>query len=140
MAQKESMTITLLWRGDERRACHSEKELEQARADGFRDYNPTEHTYPRWMYRGEESVVVKSAAEEKTNAAVGFTGTPTVSHSVLPDLPSPADQVSTEGPLLVQEAILANHAAQIADLVARVSELEGRSIRKQRKQAEPSDE
>ena len=117
------MEVTLLWRGSERRACHSEKELEVARKEGFHAYVPADNVYPRWMYRGEESVIVASAEDETAKVEAGFGRDATYNPGVGPELTIVA-AVEDHGPVIL-DARLANQAAQIADLTARIAEIEG---------------
>lgn len=139
MAQRDSNIIITLWRGQESKICHSEKEIDAAKTEGFAEYNPNEHQYPRFIYRGEESVMVHSAGEEKEKTVEGFSRTATVNLGVIPDpvvaeTAVPEAQDSLDHPVVA--AILANHSAQIADLAARVAELEGD---KKNKKAKASD-
>lgn len=77
MAFKSEAQIVHLYRGTEVRACMTPDEEKAARAAGFSEYERSEHQYPKSLYRGLETIVVKSAAEDKSMQSDGWTDKPT---------------------------------------------------------------
>lgn len=118
--QRESMTIVTLWRNGLARQCHSEKEIEEATADGFVPYNPKDHEYPRTLYSGNLSLNVNSAGEAAPYLKDGWTLLPSAAYQPPTEAAAEPNAPQPLAPMTDTTALL----SLISDLTNRVAVLE----------------
>lgn len=120
IAQLDSPIVTL-YRGQETRVCHSNKEFNAAVKEGFGEYNRAEHEFPKMLHhQSEEPIVIYGPEQERSYLASGWSETPFRTYPLKEREPAPVAAV-TAGMVSVQDfmSIISNLQQQIAELKAQ---------------------